>query len=126
MKLRIRGDSLRLRLTQSEVKAVAEEGSVQETIHFGPEPQARLAYVLRSDPRVEVLDVHYEPGRIVVRAPKSVIEAWAGSDRVSLTGEQRLGGDARLDILVEKDFQCVVPREGEEDLDGFPNPAVTC
>ena len=45
MKLRIRGDSLRLRLTRGEVEALADSGEVRETIHFGP---SALDYVLRS------------------------------------------------------------------------------
>jgi len=28
-----------------------------------------------------------------------------------------------LALLIEKDFQCLAPRDGEQDLDTFPNPA---
>ncbi|GIT14245.1 MAG: hypothetical protein CM1200mP36_00010 [Gammaproteobacteria bacterium] len=40
-----------------------------------------------------------------------------------IVGEQSLDDGGRLKILVEKDFVCLAPREGEEDeADMFPNP----
>ncbi|MGH8167708.1 MAG: DUF7009 family protein [Woeseiaceae bacterium] len=38
-----------------------------------------------------------------------------------MIGAQPLDGD-ELSILVEKDFACLAPREGEDDSDKFPNP----
>ena len=38
MKLRIKGNSLRFRVTQSELAKLVELGRVEETIYFGPEP----------------------------------------------------------------------------------------
>ena len=36
--------------------------------------------------------------------------------------DQDVGGDEPLRILVEKDFACLVEREGEDDSDAFPHP----
>ena len=103
-----------------------EQGRVEEAIHFGPDAEAKLVYELRSDPDVETVRASYGPSRITVRLPTKMVETWASSDQVSLTGEQAIGDARQLAILVEKDFKCVVPRSGEEDHDGFPNPAANC
>ena len=47
---------------------------------------------------------------------------WAAGNDVSLHGEQPLEHGV-LRILVEKDFTCVEPRDGEDQSDLYPNPA---
>ena len=47
MKLRVKGNSIRLRLTQSEVKRMQTENKVCESIDFGDD--AVLYYELRSE-----------------------------------------------------------------------------
>ncbi len=39
-----------------------------------------------------------------------------------VAGEQRLDDGALLSILVEKDFACLAPREGEDDSDMYAHP----
>ena len=63
--MRIRGDSLRLRLTRSEVDHLAARGEVRETIHFGGD--AKLVYVLRVDPRSTRVEASLRDGEVVVR-----------------------------------------------------------
>ena len=48
--------------------------------------------------------------------------AWALTEQVSMEGEQFLDDGGKLTILVEKDFTCLAPREGEDESDMFPNP----
>ena len=112
MKLRIRGNSLRLRLSQSEVTQLAQQGRVEDAIAFGP---AKLTYVLTTS-AVEHVGAIYEDHRIVVTLPKERAARWTSSDEVGI--ETR--GD--LHILVEKDWSCLKPREGEDDSDAFPHP----
>jgi hypothetical protein len=45
---------------------------------------------------------------------------------VGFEAEQSTGGSERLRILVEKDWACLTARDGEEDVDAFPNPNVSC
>src|SRR5438093_3090873 len=118
MKLRIRGSSIRLRLTQAEVAHVAGEGRVEDAIAFGP--GERLVYALVSAD-VPALRARYAAGRIEVAAPSVLAREWAASERVGMEGEQ-----GELKILVEKDFACLTPRTDEDDTDAFPNPNETC
>jgi len=46
MKLRIKGTSLRLRLTQGEIRALAQQGMIEERVPF---PHAQLVYRLRRE-----------------------------------------------------------------------------
>ena len=112
MKLRIRGNSLRLRLSRGEVAELAERGRVDDGI------------VCADD--ASVLSARIGAGSIVVTLPTSLARAWAASDDVGLEAEQPIGGGEVLRLLVEKDFACLTARTGEDDGDAFPNPNVTC
>lgn len=120
MKLRIRGDSLRLRLTRGEVHALRETGRVSETIHFGARA---LDYVLCSAD-VDAPEARFVGDRIEVALPHATARSWAEGDEVGIEAEQRVDQGA-LRLLIEKDYQCLTPREGrerEDDTDAFPHP----
>lgn len=119
MKLRIRGDSLRLRLTRGEVRQLRETGRVVETTHFG---DAELSYqLLAADVPSPV--ARFDGGSIVVSLPRTQAEAWADSEQVGITATQAVAHGS-LALLIEKDFRCLAPREGEDDSDAFPHPGV--
>lgn len=126
MKLRILDDTLRLRLPQGELDQLRTTGRVEAAIHFGPGPEQRLVYALVVDPGAQRISATLTPGEIVVHVPASQAKAWAESDEVGLYAEQSLGAEQRLQLTIEKDFKCLVPREGEEAYDGFANPKASC
>jgi hypothetical protein len=118
MKLRIKGDSVRLRLTQGEVRALADQGSVADAVNFSPE--SRLEYRVRRAP-VATLTAHYDSSAIEVCVPDEMALEWAASDLVTLEYTRHTPeGDLRL--IIEKDFTCLVPRAGEDESDHFPHP----
>ena len=89
MKLRIRGNSLRLRLLQNEIAALIENGQVSEKIEFG---NAGLTYAVRLTDGSEKISAEFADNEITVLLPKSAAEKWARSDdAVSLEGEQAAG-----------------------------------
>ena len=115
MKLRIRGNSIRLRLTQSEVETIKETGLVEEKTEF-PNGQF-FVYLLAASEKNDRLSAEFSDGRMQIILPKSMAENWANSEEVEIAGE--IGS---LKILVEKDFKCLTPRAGDEDTDTFPHP----
>jgi hypothetical protein len=115
MKLRILGDSLRLRLSRSEVERMGSEGRVEDAIRFGP--AVRLGYVLVVDASIDAPQASFADGQITVRVPVATARVWVDTDQVGFSAKQ-----GELAILVEKDFKCAVPRPGEEDYDGFDPP----
>ena len=50
MKFRINGNSLRLRVTRSELERLVKNARIEETIYFSPDEQSRLTYVLEHSP----------------------------------------------------------------------------
>jgi hypothetical protein len=127
MKLRIRGNTLRLRLSRSEVDEVAERGEVRDGIAFGAGLAERLGYALVTSDAASVTTARLEGGSVEVIVPRALAREWAASERVGFEAEQSIGGGgAVLKILVEKDFACLTPRTGEDDTDAFPNPNETC
>jgi len=118
MKLRIRGSSLRLRITKGEVERLRAGQMVVETVPFGP---SALSYALRVA-ETPAIHAHFEAGRIEVEVPRALAEEWLGSERVGIAAEQVVGEGGPLQILLEKDFACLKPRQGDDDSDAFPHP----
>lgn len=115
MKLRIRDDSVRLRLTRTEVDAFAAEGRVESRVRFA---EKTFVYALVHDASVARVAARFEGDAITVYIPTSAARAWASSETVGIEA-----ADGALRLLVEKDFACLKPREGEDDGDAFPHPA---
>ena len=120
MKLRIRDNSVRLRLTRGEVETLRQEGLVSARTGF---PGGRdFQYVLESSPASVSLGAFLSDNVLTVRLPEMTVLAWAATDQVSIEGEQLLNDGGKTTILVEKDFVCLAPREGEDESDMFPHP----
>lgn len=122
MKLRIRDNSIRLRLERGEVDALRDNGMVSAKTGF---PGGRdFGYVVESSPASVNPGAVLSDSTVTVRLPETSVLAWANSEQVSIVGEQRLAEGDTLSILVEKDFACLAPREGEDESDMFPHPNV--
>lgn len=122
MKLRIRGNTLRLRVSKSELETVQKRGAVQDAIRFGP--RARLVYRLEIAAN-DRFGAEFTGDSITVRAPRAAVAKWGRDEEVSMRGKQRIGNGKTLAILVEKDFECLKPRADEDATDLFLNPAKT-
>lgn len=121
MKLRVRNNSIRLRLTQTEVAAFAENKAVGETVEFGLSSDKHLIYRLEQA-AVEDVRADFADGKITIFVPRAEAENWALTDQIGIKAEQNLGGEKLLKILIEKDFACLDPRAGEDESDAFPHP----
>jgi hypothetical protein len=120
MKLRIRDNSLRLRLTRSEVSLLGSGKPIQKSISFSP--SSSLQYVAETDSQISTIVATFEAGKIIrVRIPLSIARDWGNTETVELRSEQSVGTGSPLLILIEKDFECLHSRN-EADSDAFPNP----
>lgn len=121
MKLRIRDNSVRLRLTRAEVDALNQHGLVSARTEF---PGGRtFEYQVESSPASVKPEAFFSESVISVRLPETLVLAWASSNQVSISGDQQIDDNETLKVLVEKDFACLAPREGEDESDMFPHPA---
>jgi len=122
LKLRIRDNSLRLRLTKTEVELVRADGLVRGRVQFAGSNS--FEYVFESSPATVTPEAHVSNNVMTIRVPEAEVNRWADSEQVSIAAEQVLDGGELLSILVEKDFACLAPREGEDESDMFPHPDV--
>ncbi|MFN7926531.1 MAG: hypothetical protein U0Y68_01045 [Blastocatellia bacterium] len=118
MKLRIKGNIIRLRLTQSEVATVGAGGRVQELTLFGP--QAQFCYALEAVDSPQ-LEADYTNNTLTIRVPRVMASDWAATELIGLSAEQKIAENVSLQLIIEKDFACLSPR-GEEDADAFTHP----
>ena len=115
MKLRIKGNSLRLRVSRSELARLMSVGHIEETIQFAPASDARLTYALAVREAGDDIGLEYRDQAVTVVLSPAVARRWAESEDVGIYG------DGRVALLVEKDFACM-DGNGPEDSDAFPNP----
>lgn len=125
MKLRIQDNSIRFRLTRSEVEKLVTEGRVENTIRFTQAPDSALTYAVETSDWCADTQVQSASNGIRITLPRSLAQTWAKTDQVSIERLQPVGTDSALRILVEKDFQCLhggVSSREENAGDLFPNP----
>ena len=126
MKLRIKGNSIRLRLTRSEVAQFGETGQVAETIAFGLLPVHQLTYQLVHTADVRVLTAVFTANCISVQVPEALAKSWVGTDLVGFEADMPLSGNESLFILIEKDFACIDAHPREDQSDSYTNPILVC
>ncbi len=111
---------MRLRLERGEVDTLRDQGMVRSQTGF---PGGRdFGYAVESSPASVTPGAFFSDNAITVRLPETAVLAWANSEQVSIEGEHRLDDGEVLKILVEKDFACLAPRDGEDESDMFPHP----
>ena len=122
MKIRIKGDSVRLRLTRSEVAAFRDHGVVEEVTRL---PGGTFRYRLERDAAVEAVEAAWCGDGIAVRVPAAVAAAWVETEQVGFREVLRPAEGVLLTVLVEKDFACLDPTD-EDQTDNYPNPNGHC
>jgi len=126
MKLRIKGNSIRLRLLRTEVEKFAAAGQISEEIEFGTDRSSYLRYSLVTSPGAESIAARFSGNEISIVVPIAIANKWTSSDEVGFECEQPIGGDELLKILVEKDFECIERADDPDRADAYPNPQVEC
>jgi hypothetical protein len=120
VKLRIRDNSIRLRLMRAEVDTLREKGIVEASTDF---PGGRtFRYLVESSPASVNPAAFFSENEIIVRLPETTVLAWASTEQVEIQGEQLLEEGGRLKILIEKDFVCLTGRDDEDESDMYPHP----
>lgn len=119
MKIRIYDNRVRLRLDRAEVDAISQTRPVVgQTVLPGG---AVFRYVLRADSGAQ-MTASFNGQEIGVLVPAPQLMTWASDDtQISL---QAVVGQSpnMLELLVEKDFECLEPRSGENQDNRFKNP----
>lgn len=119
MKIRIQGQGIRFRLNRREVAELASSGKVEASLEFPG--GRRLTYGLEKVSAAE-FDTTFDADDIRVRVPERTLAEWAGSDQVSIADVRELRGGRGLEVVIEKDFQCMHKGDEAKDPEAYPNP----
>ncbi len=120
MKLRVRHNSIRFRLGQSEVEALWETGAFRERILFPG--GARLEYELVAS-GIGSISAKFADGVVSVSVPKAELDTWHSTDRIGIRASVDAPAGEKLLVLIEKDFRCIDEGVDEDQTDAFANPA---
>jgi hypothetical protein len=119
MKFRIRGSSVRVRVTRSEAARLGAGERIEQTTRFSR--VASLRSSVEPTSRADAPIVEFVDSALRVLLSSEQLRAWANSDQVTIEARQDVGDQVSLQILVEKDFQCI-HSQAEGNSDFFPNP----
>lgn len=122
MKIRIKGNTIRLRLTQSEVRQLSETGTVRETTPFGP---TTFRYQVALHPDIEQLQASYADNQVTLLVPETMGKTWFQDETIGFENQMVLTEGNTLHLLLEKDFTCLENRS-EDESDNYPNPKLQC
>jgi len=112
MKIRIKGNSLRYRLTKTDVNSFCIDGYLEETTRFG---NNELVYAVKLYNEND-LSAGFENNKITLFMPHSFAKEWAETERVGFESKNQ-----DLYLLIEKDFKCL-DEVAEDQSDNYPNP----
>ena len=118
MKIRIRGNTIRYRLTKSEVESFCKTGFFEEQTDFS---STNFKYQIKVKKGISTLEADFANNTITVYFPEKDAKDWATNSIVGFDATYKTEKGNELYILVEKDFVCM--DETVEDQSGnYPNP----
>lgn len=117
MKIRINGNSIRFRLTRSEVEALCSLGEYREETRMKTNT---FTYAVKKSQEAGMRAV-YSDGGITLWVNEKIVEGWDKNEIVGFEEVERTGNQSSLHMLLEKDFVCLDQRV-EDQSDHYPNP----
>lgn len=118
MKIRILGNSLRFRLTRSEVDTLCTKGYIENQTTFDT---SVFTYAVKLVSDSEQLTAQFENNTISLNLPKSLGNNWHQTEQVGFSETMKFKNNDSLFLLLEKDFTCLDERQ-EDQSDNYPNP----
>ena len=112
MKIRIKNNSIRYRLTKSDVAGLVKNSHLEDSVNFGLQ---KFVYDLQVVDDYK-LSATFNNNTITLFMPKNMINELADTDKVGFENT-----DGELHLLVEKDFTCL-DNVAEDQSDNYPNP----
>src|SRR5580698_5532861 len=103
MKLRIKGNSIRLRLLRSEVTMLIETGRIEEKIHLALVDDAFLKYGLEHETGLANVVIRQKQSEVTIVLPTHQAASWAETNQIGIYSTVDLGRHGMLDVIIEKD-----------------------
>ena len=121
MKIRIKDNSIRFRLSATDLKKLQKKGKVVSKCSFGSSQIFRYSVISNKKGNSEFLCVDLKKNHIKVELAASDVKEWIKTDLEGFDAVMDNGAKGGLYVLIEKDWQCLTPRD-EDESDLFPNP----
>jgi len=118
VKLRILGDTIRLRLDRAEVDQVGAGNVVSAATTF---PDGAV-FCYRLEPGMAATEAVFSDGCISLKVLAETLTAWATDDHQVGVYQDLALPEGTLALRIEKDFECLEPRSGEDQGNRFINP----
>lgn len=118
MKIRIKGDSIRFRLTQSEVKTLSKKGTIVDTTNF---ENSQFNYGVTLNEDIDHLKASFSGNTVMLEVPESQGRAWYKNNIITFDHTAINANGNELYLLLEKDFTCL-DNTLENQSDNYPNP----
>tara|TARA_B100001250_G_scaffold331734_1_gene296956 strand:+ start:844 stop:1212 length:369 start_codon:yes stop_codon:yes gene_type:complete len=118
MKIRIRGNSVRFRLTKPEVSKLSNEGYFEEKTEFDT---IQLIYAIKASSRYKNLHASFNGNSILIYVPNVLLKDWDSNEKVGFYHDQKTENGKTLILAIEKDFVCL-DEIIEDQADSYPNP----
>ncbi|MCF0042821.1 DUF7009 family protein [Dyadobacter fanqingshengii] len=122
MKIRIQRNSVRFRLSRTDIETLSIEGYLEEVTPFG---DTNFIYAVKKSAGISELSAEFQNGKILLQLPEHLTQGWADNNVVGHSGEMSVGKIDTLKLLIEKDFKCL-DNVTEDQSDNYENPAKTC
>ena len=124
MKIRIKGNSIRIRLSRTEVDTLGKEGYLEELTEFGG--NVAFKYALHSKDYAATLSAGFEGNTMSMYMPAEMVAEWVSTEKVGYSHNMDIGDNKQLFLLLEKDFKCIDNSVEEDQSDNYDNPLHVC
>lgn len=123
MKIRIKDNSIRLRLTKTDVDDLRNKHVVAcRTVISEKE---LFQYELRILKDATKISAAFGNGKITLTLSPEIARVLTETNEITVKGEQNNGVNEKLSLLIEKDLQCLDETE-EDQSDMYDNPNSAC
>ena len=123
MKIRIKGNSIRYRLTKTEIDNFGKHGWLEEKTEFLNGHS--FHYCLERKTGIENMEASFSGNRICIFVPEKIASEWTTTDIVGFDTKMKIGEGKELFLLIEKDFVCL-DHTLEDQSDNYENPNKAC
>ncbi len=117
MKIRIKGNTIRFRLTKTEVDTLCKEGYIEEITDFGDHT---FCYAVQRK-AIPTMEATFSENKLTLAISEDKVANWETNQQVGFEHAMPVGDNKTLELLLEKDFACLDERL-EDQSDNYPNP----
>ena len=117
MKIRIKGNTIRFRLTKTEVDTLCKEGYIEETTDFG---NHTFCYAVQRK-AIPDMEATFFENTLTLVISDAKVAGWNTNEQVGFEHVMHINDTNTLQLLLEKDFVCMDERL-EDQSDNYPNP----